>query len=199
MINYTKIDNDVHNIYIIKTFDAANRCMVKIGFSKNLKDRLKVYHSNNPFVKLLYLGFHSEGKELEKQFHRSHNSVSGKEWYTVDYLPLMINYFRAEGGSLTEWQEEGGYLQEPWNRTELKSKQLSNTRYIHLPDGHFEKAVEVEGNNDLMVEEAVIELAELVTKNGDRYKREGNTSKWLLTAKAVTSDIQYTDNCFILH
>ena len=195
MINHTKIDNNIHNVYIIKTFDAANRCMVKMGYSKNLKDRLRIYHSNNPFVKLLYVGYHPEGKELEKYFHRSHKSVSGKEWYSVDQLPAMINYFRGEGGSLTEWKQEGGYLQEPWNRIEIKSKELSNNRYLHLPDGRFEKVAEVEGNNDLIVEEAVIELVEVVTKNGDCYKRTGNASKWTLATKADTTDIEYSDNC----
>lgn len=125
MINWTKLDNSTMNCYIVKTTDGQGNCMVKFGYSANIKQRMRIYHSNNPFIKLLYIGFHPEAKSIEKVFHNRQKSCSGREWYTLEVLPLMLQQFE-EGGNIRQWNQDF-YLNEPWN-AELSEKR-KRSRY----------------------------------------------------------------------
>lgn len=107
-------------IYLIKSASYNHsKIYYKIGFTKNLNNRLKSYISDNPTVEVveyidtyaktrhaLEKALHNELKALGYQFHTSlFNTIT--EWIEVDAVkPIRLEQFKAcKGRKIIKWSK----------------------------------------------------------------------------------------------
>jgi len=79
-----------NNIYIIKSYSGKGTCMVKLGYSSNIQQRLLGYYSHNPNMELIGTYYREDAAKFEKTFHAVNEASALREWYPEDILQTMF-------------------------------------------------------------------------------------------------------------
>ena len=82
--------NIQNNLYIIKTSNNEGQILIKLGYSSNVKERIKQYLLHNPLTEVLYTFYRQDAIFFEKWFHRNNISIYKNEWYNYDYLEKIL-------------------------------------------------------------------------------------------------------------
>lgn len=91
------MNND--NLYVIRSFGKNGKTIVKLGYSNNIKDRIELYKSHNPFIEVIFTYYRSDAKLLEATFHKVNKPVFKNEWYAeckLNYIINVINNFTID-------------------------------------------------------------------------------------------------------
>lgn len=112
--------NILHNIYIIKLSGSKpnknfgnypevreGEFIVKMGWTNSISNRVSQYHAAYDSVELMGSYCIKNGQKWEQSIHRSIESLSGREYYSVDKLELLIEECEAaheEGSTMRERQ-----------------------------------------------------------------------------------------------
>lgn len=84
--------NIKHNLYLIKTPNENGVVMLKLGYSKNIRNRLNDYNLDSPFTELLLTCYNEKGVKYEKAIHSKILSDYKDEWYNENKLNTLLNY-----------------------------------------------------------------------------------------------------------
>jgi hypothetical protein len=90
-----KID-ETHNLYIVRAYGKDDKSLIKLGYSRHIKSRLKEYLTYNPFIEIIGTWYMEDAKYFEKHIHKSILSDLGDEWYNEDKLYDLIAYINKE-------------------------------------------------------------------------------------------------------
>lgn len=69
------------SIYIIQSEN-----LIKLGYSSDVKHRLKQYYLHNPNTIILAIGSSEKSLEIEQYIHKKFKSLYAKEWYSIKML-----------------------------------------------------------------------------------------------------------------
>lgn len=80
------------NLYIIRSFCGNGESIIKFGFSNTIKKRIAQYKAHNPNIEIVGTYYHKDGILFERKVHSLIKSELGREWYSEDKLPILLNY-----------------------------------------------------------------------------------------------------------
>ena len=82
-----------NNIYIIKVHN-SNKSMIKLGYSSDIKNRLKKYYYHNPLVEVVGEYYRPDAELFERLLHSLFKSEVLHEWYDDSVLDEFIYMIR---------------------------------------------------------------------------------------------------------
>jgi hypothetical protein len=77
-------------VYIVRAFGKDNSSAIKLGFASIVEKRLSTYYCCNMFTELLHTYDMDDARIFESSFHSRHKAISGREWYSEDLYPIML-------------------------------------------------------------------------------------------------------------
>lgn len=80
------------NIYLLKSCNCEGHTVYKLGFSADIKQRIKQYYLHNPFTELVSTYYIEEGIKFERYVHSKIKSAYFREWYKEDDLAELYKY-----------------------------------------------------------------------------------------------------------
>ena len=79
----------MNNIYIIRSY-SKDGSIIKLGYSSNIKRRLRQYCYHNPFVETVGEYFREDAIAFERYIHNKYKAAILNEWYDESLLPTLI-------------------------------------------------------------------------------------------------------------
>jgi len=83
---------DKDNLYLLRSFCEDGKTIIKFGFSKTIEKRILQYKAHNPNIEIIGTYYHEDGILFERKVHSLIKSELGREWYSEDKLPILLNY-----------------------------------------------------------------------------------------------------------
>lgn len=77
-----------HNIYILAQ-EVKEKIIYKLGYSSDIKKRIRTYVYHNPSIQVLKTFYLEKGREFEKEFHKNNQAIYLNEWYDFNPLDLI--------------------------------------------------------------------------------------------------------------
>ena len=88
--------NNSHNLYVVSTINAEQQRIVKVGYSGEIKKRLKSYYSHNPYTEVVATFKSDKALELEIELHEKIPKIdSTTEWHPYELLESITTLIRV--------------------------------------------------------------------------------------------------------
>lgn len=97
-----KINKD-YNIYILKVY-GKNSCIIKLGYSSKIQERLKAYRCHYPLFDIISIWKLENAEEWEINFHKANKSILMNEWYPENMIDKITEELIISNAILFEDQ-----------------------------------------------------------------------------------------------